>query len=203
MNARIGSRIALGAALLFPLSAPHSASAADAVWNIDPAHSSADFAIKHFALSTVKGAIPVTGGTVVLSPSSDIPLSVKATLDVSGIDTKDDDRNKDLRSPHWFDTATYPAGTFVSTGISGTDPAKFTIAGNLTLHGITKPVTLDAKLEGKGLGGRGEHRVAYSATTTIERKDFGLTNLATNATGDLVVGNEASISIEVEAIGPR
>jgi polyisoprenoid-binding protein YceI len=176
--------------------------AADVVWKIDPAHSSAEFAIKHFALSSVKGTIPVKGGSIVLPAGKDLPTSVSATLDVSAIDTKNDDRNKDLRSGDWFDVATYPTGTFASTAISGTDPANFTIAGNLTLHGITKLVTLQAQLEGKGLGGRGEKRVAYSATTTVHRRDFGLSNLATNATGSLVVGEDAEISLEVEAIGP-
>ncbi len=170
------------------------------IWKIDPAHSSAEFAIKHFALSSVKGTIPVKAGTIVLAPGKDIPSSVEATLDVSAIDTKNDDRNKALRSPDWFNVDTYPTGAFKSTAIAGTDAAKFSITGDLTLHGITKPVTLAAQLEGKGLGGRGESRVAYSATTTIHRKDFGLANAATNATGALVVGEDADISIEVEGI---
>jgi polyisoprenoid-binding protein YceI len=172
------------------------AAAADGTWKIDPAHSSAEFAIKHFALSSVKGTIPVKEGTIMLPAGKDIPASVTATLDVSMIDTKNDDRNR----PHWFDVATYPTGTFTSTQISGTDPAKFTITGNLTLHGVTKPVMLRAQLEGKGIGGRGERRVAYSATTTIHRRDFGLANLETNATGALVVGEDADISLEVEGI---
>lgn len=177
-----------------------AALAADPVWKIDPAHSSAEFAIKHFALSSVKGTIPVKDGSIVLPSGKDIPSSVAATLDVSAIDTKNDDRNKDLRSGDWFDVARYPTGTFKSTAITGTDPTKFTLAGNLTLHGITKPVTLQAQLEGKDVGGRGEKRVAFSATTTIHRRDFGLSNAATNATGSLVVGEDADISIEVEGI---
>jgi polyisoprenoid-binding protein YceI len=151
----------------------------------------------------VRGTLPVTGGAIVLPTGKDIPSSVSATLDVSGIDTKDDDRNKDLRSSDWFDAEKFPTGTFASTAISGSDPAKFTIDGNLTLHGITKPVTLQAQLEGKGVDGRGNHRVAYSATTVIHRKDFGLSNIATNATGDLVVGEDATISIQVEGVASR
>jgi polyisoprenoid-binding protein YceI len=174
--------------------------AADATWRIDPAHSSAEFAIKHFALSSVRGTIPVKAGSIALAPGKDVPSSVSATLDVSGIDTKNDDRNKDLRSSDWFDTDKYPTGSFVSTAIAGTDGTKFTITGNLTLHGVTKSVTLQAALEGRGIGGRGEKRVAYSATTTIHRKDFGLANIATNATGALVVGDDADISLEVEGV---
>jgi polyisoprenoid-binding protein YceI len=188
------------AATLAVLTVPVPSAAADIVWKVDPAHSSAEFAIKHFALSSVKGTIPVKDGSIVLPAGKDIPSAVSATLDVSAIDTKNDDRNKDLRSADWFDVGTYPTGTFASTEISGGDPAKFSIAGNLTLHGVTKPVTLQAQLEGKGIGGRGERRVAYSATTTIDRRDFGLQNATTNATGTLVVGEDADISIEVEAI---
>ncbi len=192
-------RFAVATALCTMLLA-HPLSAADGIWKIDPAHSSAEFAIKHFALSSVKGTIPVKGGTIVLAAGRDIPTSVNATLDVSTIDTKNDDRNKDLRSADWFNVETYPTGTFASTQISGTDAAKFMIAGNLTLHGISKPVTLQGQLEGKGTGGRGEKRVAYSATATIDRRDFGLSNTATNATGALVVGYTADISIEVEGV---
>jgi polyisoprenoid-binding protein YceI len=174
---------------------------ADGIWKIDPAHSSAEFAIKHFALSSVRGTIPVKEGSIVLPAGKDVPTSVSATLDVTGIDTKNDDRNKDLRSGDWFDTDKFPTGTFVSTIVSGSDPAKFTISGNLTLHGVTQPVTLAAQFEGRGTGGRGEKRVAYSATATIHRKDFGLSNLATNATGALVVGEDADISLEIEGVG--
>ncbi len=187
--------------VLFSLLLPWPAFAADAVWKIDPAHSSAEFAIKHFALSSVKGTMPVKGGSIVIASGTDVPSSVEATIDVSAIDTKNDDRNKDLRSDDWFAVTTYPTGTFKSTSISGTDASKFTIAGDLTLHGVTKSVVLAAQFEGKGVGGRGEKRVAYSATTLVHRRDFGLSNAATNATGDLVVGNDAQISIEVEAIG--
>ncbi|GAC1405496.1 MAG: hypothetical protein NVSMB64_10450 [Candidatus Velthaea sp.] len=125
---------------------------------------------------------------------------MKSTLDVSGLDTKDADRDKDLRSASWFDTDKYPTATFKSTKISGTDPGKFAIVGDLTLHGVTKSVTLDAHLEGKGQGGSGERRIAYSALTVIHRKDFGLIDSRTNALGTLIVGDDAAISIQVEAI---
>lgn len=187
--------------LFVNLGLAHPARAADATWRIDPGHSSAEFAIKHFALSSVKGSMPVKSGSINVPAGKDIPSSVSATLDVRAIDTKNDDRNKDLRSSDWFDVEKFPTGTFTSTGISGANPTKFSIAGNLTLHGITKPVTLQAQLEGKGLGGRGEKRLAYSAMTTIHRRDFGLENAATNATGALVVGEDADISIEIEAVG--
>lgn len=186
-------------AMLFAGAAPSVA--VDNVWKIDPGHSSVQFAIKHFALSTVRGTIPVSDGSITLRDGSDIPASVSATLDVNAIDTKNSDRDRDLRSDHWFDTATYPTGTFASGQITGTDPAKFSIAGSLTLHGETKPVTLEAQLEGKGVGARGEKRVAYSATATIHRRDFALSNSVTNATGDLVVGEDAQITIEIEAVG--
>lgn len=171
-------------------------------WKIDPAHSSAEFAIKHFALSNVKGTLPVESGTIDLAAGKDIPSSVEAVLDVAQLDTKNDLRNADLRSASWFQTGTYPTATFTSTKIVGTDPNAFTITGNLTLHGVTKPVSLQAHLEGKGQGGRGEKRVAYSAVGTINRRDFALVDSHTNALGSLVVGDDAAISIEVEAVAP-
>jgi polyisoprenoid-binding protein YceI len=173
---------------------------ADSTWKIDPNHSSAEFAIKHFALSNVRGNMPIKTGTIVLPDGKDIPTHVDATLIVSGVDTKQTDRDSDLKSPNWFDAAKYPTIAFTSTKIEGTDPANFTIAGDLTIHGVTKPVVLQAHLEGKGQGGQGEKRVAYSAVTTIHRADFGISDAHTNAIGDLVVGKDATISLSIEGI---
>jgi len=174
--------------------------AADTAWKVDPSHSSSEFAIKHFALSNVKGSFPVKSGAIALADGKDIPTSVDAVLDASGVNTSEANRDKDLRSANWFDTDKYPTVTFKSTKISGTDPGKFTIVGDLTLHGVTKPVTLEAHFEGRGQGGRGEKRVAYSAITSIHRKDFALIDSRTNALGALVVGDDAAISISIEAI---
>jgi len=192
------SLTAASAAALLLFAAP--AGAADQLWKLDPAHCDVEFGIKHMGLSTVKGTIPVQTGTIGVTAGKDIPVSIDATLNAAGIDTQNDMRNGDLKSPNWFDATKYPTITFKSTKISGADPANFTIAGELTLHGVTKPIELQAHLEGKGQGARGEKRVAYSATTTIHRRDFGLVDNRTNALGALIVGDDAAISLQIEAV---
>jgi polyisoprenoid-binding protein YceI len=174
--------------------------AADGSWKIDANHSSAEFGIKHFAISTVKGVMPLKEGMVVIPDGKDIPTSVQVTLDAAAINTNQAARDKDLRSPNWFDTDKFPTATFKSTKIDGNNPAKFTIVGDLTMHGVTKPVTLEAHLEGKGQGGRGEKRVAYTATTSIHREDWGLSDASTNPVGAFVVGKDADVSLSIEAI---
>ncbi|MFN2460226.1 MAG: YceI family protein [Candidatus Velthaea sp.] len=191
--------LAVCAVALATVAAP--AVAADTAWKIDPGHSSAEFGIKHFAITTVKGTIPVKAGTIAIPAGKEIPSSIEATLDASAIDSKNERRDNDLKSPDFFDVQRYPTITFKSTKIDGTDPSKFTIVGELTMHGVTKPVTLEAHLEGNGTGARGEKRLGYSAVTTIHRRDFGLTNGTTNATGALVVGEDAQVTLDVEAIG--
>ncbi|MGB8264937.1 MAG: YceI family protein [Candidatus Velthaea sp.] len=189
---------AASAAAVLLLAAP--AGAADQLWKIDPAHSDVEFGIKHFGLSSVKGTIPIQAGQITLAAGKEIPAGVDVTLNAAGIDTQNEMRNGDLKSANWFDTAKYPAITFTSTKIIGTDPANFTIDGNLTMHGVTKPIELQVHFEGKGQGGRGEQRVAYSATTTIHRRDFALVDSHTNALGALVVGDDAAISLQVEGV---
>ena len=189
--------LALTLALVGAAALPASA---ESSWRIDPVHSSAEFGVKHFGLANVKGEIPITSGTIVLAEGKDIPSHVEAILDVSGLDTKNSNRDADLKSPDWFDTTKYPTIAFTSTKIDGSDPASFSIVGDITIHGVTKPVTLQAHLEGKGQGGHGEKRIAYSAVATIHRADFGISDSHTNAIGDLVVGKDATISLSIEGV---
>jgi polyisoprenoid-binding protein YceI len=176
--------------------------AADVTWRVDANNSSAVFGIKHFALSTVKGAVPIRDGAIVLADGKDIPSHVDAVLDIAKIDTKLDGRDKDLRSADWFDTDKFPTATFKSTKIEGTDPKKFTITGDLTMHGITKSITLEGHLEGRGQGSRGEKRIAYTANALVHREDWGLSYAKTNPVGDLVVAKDADLSLSIEAFIP-
>jgi polyisoprenoid-binding protein YceI len=176
--------------------------AADVTWRVDPNHSSAEFGIKHFALSSVKGAVPIKEGALVLADGKDIPSHIDAVLDISKIDTKQENRDKDLRSPNWFDTDKFPLATFKSTKIDGNDPKKFSITGDLTMHGVTKPITFEGHLEGRGQGSRGEKRIAYTANALVHREDWGLSDAHTNPVGDLVVAKDADVSFSIEAIIP-
>ncbi len=124
---------------------------------LDTDHTQAEFTVRHLAISTVRGQVPLTSGTISIGPG-DLPTAVSATLDVANIETQDADRDKELRGSEWFEVDKYPTMTFVARKVSGT-PAAFTIEGDLTFHGVTKPVTLTAKEEGKIVDGRGRTHV--------------------------------------------
>jgi polyisoprenoid-binding protein YceI len=163
------------------------------VWVADTSHSSAEFDVLHLGISHVRGTIPITSAEATTPAGQTRPSSVQATLDIARIDTHQSRRDNDLRSDHWFDVAKYPTMTFASTDVKGTSDSTFLITGNLTLHGVTKPVTLQATFGGRGPGMKGEPHVAYTATTTIDRRDFGMGG------GVPVVGTAITISLSIEA----
>jgi polyisoprenoid-binding protein YceI len=165
-------------------------------WTIDPVHSTAQFTARHFGIVPVIGTIPIERASVQLIAGSQIPIAVSAVLDASKIDTHDDTRDGDLRSAHFFDVAATPEIRFASTKIEGTDPKHFTIAGNLTMHGETHPVVLNAQVIASGKSPRGRSLIAYGASVTIDRTQWGMTY------GPLVVGNDVEISLNIEAEGP-
>jgi polyisoprenoid-binding protein YceI len=180
------------AALFTVLAAPASA----AEWTFDPPHTQATFTVTHLAISKVRGTIPLVAGT--LTPgSNELPSAVSATFDVSKLDTHDAQRDASLRSADWFDVAKYPTMTFVSTKITGT-PQEFHVLGNLTMHGVTKPVTLDAKLEGTLVDNKGIRHLAYAASTTFDRRAWGLT-WGNVSGGQLIAGYDVTVDLEVDA----
>jgi polyisoprenoid-binding protein YceI len=179
------------------LAATLAGPAAAADYTVDPAHSQATFTVSHLTVTKVSGQIPVQSAQVSAGPN-DLPTKVDATLDLKGVDTREPDRDRDLRSDDFFDVAKYPTMTFVSKKIEGT-PGAFTISGDLTFHGVTKPIALAAKLEGKVTDGKGRTHLGYTATATIDRRDWGLNWGKTNG-GALIVGNEVTISLTVEAV---
>ncbi len=172
------------------------ASAATETWTVDPNHTTAQFTARHFGIVPVIGTIPVKKAVVKLESGSQIPLELSAELDPSNVDTHNGMRDNDLRSGHYFDVATYPNMTFQSTKISGTDPKHFTIYGDLTMHGQTRPVALNAGVAGAGKSPRGRSIIAYAATGTIDRTQWGM------GFGPVIVGNSIDISLNVEADGP-
>lgn len=189
-------------AAIVPLVAMLAAPAAAADYTFDLNHTQAEFSVVHLGFSHVRGLIPVSGGTLTLG-ASNVPTSISATLNAAGLDTKSADRDNDLRGPDWFETAKYPTMSFVSTHIEGTNPEAFTIVGNLTMHGVTKPVTLAAKFEGRMVDGRGRAHVAYSATTTVDRRDFNLNYGKTIPGGGLVAGYDVAISLSAEVVAAK
>jgi polyisoprenoid-binding protein YceI len=182
------------AAFVAALAAP--ALAAD--YAVDPAHTQAEFTVTHLAISHVRGQIPLVSGTISIG-ANDVPTAITATLSVKDIDTHDGGRDKDMRGPDWFDTDKYPTMTFVAKKITGT-AQNLSIAGDLTFHGVTKPVTLAAKEEGRMTDARGRTHIGYTATTTIDRRDWGLNWGKTTPGGSLIAANDVSINLNVEAV---
>ncbi|HEY1975289.1 MAG TPA: YceI family protein [Candidatus Baltobacteraceae bacterium] len=182
------------AAIAFATCLP--AAAAPQTWSVDPVHSTAQFTARHFGIVPVVGTIPISSASVQLNPPSQIPVAVTAQLDASHVDTHNDMRDGDLKSPHYFDVANNPTIKFVSTKVDGTDAKHFTITGDLTMHGQTHPITLNAAVVGAGNSPRGRMLIAYSATATIDRTQWGMSY------GPMIVGNDIDLSINAEAEAP-
>ena len=169
-------------------------------WKIDPMHSEADFAIKHMAISTVHGSFHGLSGVITFDPANVAKSSVEATIPVDTVDTGVAPRDNDLKSPRFFDAAQFPTMTFKSTSVHKADD-HYDVAGNLTLHGVTKPVVLKLEELGKeetGMDKKSVHR-GFTATTTINRQDFGLAFNGTLSSGDAVLSNEIKIEIDIDA----
>jgi polyisoprenoid-binding protein YceI len=170
-----------------------------ATYTIDSAHTSAQFSVRHMMVSNVKGEFSKTTGTIVYDPNNLGASKVETTIDATSINTREPKRDAHLKSPDFFDVEKFPTLTFASTSWYK-QGGKLMIKGNLTLHGVTKEVVLavdgpSAELKDQ----RGGARIGASATTTINRKDFGLTWNRAIETGGVVVGEEVTITIDLEA----
>jgi polyisoprenoid-binding protein YceI len=184
----------LAVALMASLAVP--ALAAD--YAVDSNHTQATFTVTHLAISRVSGKIPVQSGTVTVGTNA-LPTAIAITFSAKDLDTQSADRDKDLRSADWFEVDKYPTMTFVAKSVTGS-PQAFTIVGDLTMHGVTKPVTLTAKELGKMTDARNRTHIGYSATTTIDRRDWGLTWGRTTPGGALVAAYDVTIDVNVEIV---
>ena len=177
------------------------ASAATSSWEIDPAHSQVNFKVRHMMISNVEGKLGALTGTIQFDDKAPAKSTVEAQIDVTGINTGNDKRDGHLKSPDFFDVAKFPSATFKSTKIQKSGKGKFKVTGDLTLHGVTKPVVL--AVEGPSAAMKdpfGATRRAFSATGKINRKDFGLTWNKALEGGGFLVGDEVTLDISVEAI---
>jgi polyisoprenoid-binding protein YceI len=193
------SRFAVTAGLVAVLSLP--AGAATSEWKIDPAHSSAQFSVRHMAISTVRGAFSKVNGTIVLDDKDVTKSTVDVTIDVSTVDTREPARDNDLRSDKFFDVAHYPTMTFKSKRVEQVAPGKLKVTGDLTIRGTTKEVVLD--VEGPTIPIKdpfGFIRAAANATTKINRQDYGVKWNATMDNGGVVVGDDVAITIDAEMV---
>lgn len=193
------SRIAVIVGMTVGLSL--SAGAATSTWQIDPQHSSAQFAVRHLGLSTVRGAFSKLSGTMVRDDQDITNSSIEVTIDVNTVDTREPDRDKDLRSERFFDVAHFPTMTFKSKKVEQVAPGKLRVTGDLTIRGTTREVTLD--VDGPTAPVKdpwGNQRLAATASTKINRQDYGVKWNAKLDNGGVVVGDEVNITLDVEMI---
>jgi len=170
-------------------------------WQIDPDHSSFQFKVRHLMVSNVKGGFTKASGVVTIDEKDISNLKVELTIDAASVSTDHAKRDEHLRGPDFFDVAKYPTLTFVSKKVIKAGPENLKVTGDLTIHGVTREVTVD--VEGPTPEVKdpwGNFRRGATATTKINRKDFGLTWNRALETGGVVVGDDVNIYVEVELV---
>jgi polyisoprenoid-binding protein YceI len=168
-------------------------------YTIDPAHSTADFKVRHLMVSNVRGEFSGVSGTVTVDPANPANSSINARIDANTIQTRDAQRDAHLKSADFFDVEKFPEITFVSKSVSKLGDDEYKVTGDLTIHGVTKEVVLD--VEGPTSEVKdpwGNVKIGASAKTKINRKDFGLIWNATLETGGMLVGEDVSIQLDLE-----
>jgi len=164
-------------------------------WQIDPNHTAAQFSVRHMGISTVRGAFTKVSGSAQYDPSNLSKTSIDATIDASSVDTRVSMRDNDLRSPNYFDVEKYPTITFKSKSVQAAGEGKLKIVGDLTIHGVTKEVALDVDGPSAPVTDpKGNSHLGASASTTVNRKDFGVGGSSN------VVGEDITITIDVELV---
>jgi polyisoprenoid-binding protein YceI len=175
--------------------------AALTTWNLDPAHSAAEFKVRHMMISHVKGKFTGLTGTLNLHETDHTLSSVEASVDVASVHTGDPQRDAHLKTAEFFDVEKFPTMTFKSTRVERNSNGGYAVTGELTIHGATKTETFDVEdISGPAKDPWGNTRIGLSATTKINRKDFGLHWNAALEAGGFMVGDEATISLDVEFI---
>jgi polyisoprenoid-binding protein YceI len=169
-------------------------------WNIDPSHSQVGFAVRHMMMSTVRGRFESFEGEIVGDEADAENSSVSVTIDASSISTNDPKRDEHLRSADFLDVETYPTITFQCTSVENIKDGKFVLKGDLTIHGVTRPISIKAEQTGRGVSPWGYEVIGFEGQTTINRKEFGLTWNAALETGGVLVGEDVKITLDLEAI---
>jgi polyisoprenoid-binding protein YceI len=170
-------------------------------WNIDPVHSVAEFKVKHMMISNVKGQFTGVSGTLSLDEADLAKSKIEATIDAASINTRDVQRDAHLKSADFFEAEKFPTLSFKSTHVTRTNDEELEVEGDLTIHGVTRTVRF--AVEGPtpaGMDPWGNTRIGLSATTKINRKDYGLTWNAALETGGILVGEEVTITLDVQLV---
>jgi polyisoprenoid-binding protein YceI len=170
-------------------------------WNIDPVHSVAEFKVKHMMISNVKGQFPKVNGTLTRDESDLTNSRIEALIEAASIETRDPQRDAHLKSADFLDVEKFPTLSLKSTGIRVVRDGELAVEGDLTIHGVTRKVLFS--VEGPSAAAKdpwGNTRIAVSATTKINRKDFGLTWNSALETGGILVGDEVTITLDVQFV---
>lgn len=165
-------------------------------WVLDPSHSEVTFAVRHMMISKVRGVFGLKSATIE-APANPLEAKVTASVDVASIDTKDEGRDAHLRSADFFDVEQFPTIEFASTGVRA-EGGDFLVDGDLTLHGVTKPVTFEVEFGGFGVDPWGNYKAGATAKTVVNREDFGLTWNAALETGGVLVGKDVTITLDLQ-----
>ncbi|MBV9678208.1 MAG: YceI family protein [Acidobacteriaceae bacterium] len=189
-----GLALALCSAVLLGYPAAAQVSA----WRLDPPHAAAQFSVRHMGISTVRGAFTKLSGTVQYDPNDPNKSSIDVVIDAASVDSRVEMRDNDLRSEHFLEVSKYPTITFKSKRVEAAGPGRMKITGDLTIRGVTKPVELEVEGPSEpAKDPRGNLHMGASATTKIDRRDFGMNGYQG------MVGNEVSITLDVELVKPN
>ncbi|MEE3955049.1 YceI family protein [Peribacillus frigoritolerans] len=168
-------------------------------WIVDPTHSAIEFSVKHMMIAKVKGSFNKFEASILANPSDLTTAEIDFTVDVASIDTRNADRDNHLRSVDFFDVEKKPTLTFKSTKIVKTDEDEYDVTGNVTLNGVTQEETFSITFEGQGKDPWGNEKAGFSGKGKVKRSDYGLTYNAALETGGVLIGDQITLTIEIEA----
>jgi len=168
-------------------------------WVLDKPHTHIAFAAKHAMVSTVRGSFADFDGTLTIDGANPANSKVEVTIQTASISTANEQRDGHLKSPDFLEVEKFPTLTFTSTSVTHTGGDDFTVLGDLTIHGVTKPVELKVDFQGASTDPYGTRKIGFEATTSISRKEFGLVWNAALETGGWLVGDTVKITLDVEA----
>lgn len=171
-----------------------------ATWNIDDAHTDVGFSVKHMMIATVKGYFPGVSGQLVLDSEDPTKSRISVRIDAASVNTRNEQRDTHLRSADFFDVEQFPALTFESRKVEALGGSRYRVTGDLTIRDVTKQVVLDAEQEGEGVDPWGQKRIGFTASTKVDRREYGLVwNQALEA-GGVLVSDDVKITIEGQAV---
>ncbi|WP_411739243.1 YceI family protein [Peribacillus sp. S4] len=168
-------------------------------WIVDPTHSAIEFSVKHMMIAKVKGSFNKFEASILANPSDLTTAEIDFTVDVASIDTRNADRDNHLRSADFFDVEKNPTLTFKSTKIVKTDEDEYDVTGNVTLNGVTQEETFSITFEGQGKDPWGNEKAGFSGKGKVKRSGYGLTYNAALETGGVLIGDQITLTIEIEA----